>query len=105
MVIGKYISVPYSIAWGALGILFVSFVMPLINKGFRLIDGRIWSIAAVVFSVFIAVDLAVSAVVIYRWCNRGGDPPSNSLEEFIDKNYTDEYMQSRFVEWVINEPQ
>ena len=78
--------------------------MPLINKAFRKIDGRVWQITGIVFTVFMVIDLIVSAVVIYRWCNRPLSPtPSNSIEEFIDNNYSDEYMQDRFVEWVINE--
>ena len=67
LTIAKYISVPFSIAWGVLGILFIKLLLPPITKLFMHMNGKGWLIAGWILTVFMIVNLVVSMYAFYRW--------------------------------------
>ena len=67
LTIAKYISIPFSLAWGILGILFIKFLLPLITKLFMKMNGNGWTIAGWIITAFMIVNLVVSMYAFYRW--------------------------------------
>lgn len=103
MPIGKYLCVPFMLAWGILGVLFMKTVMPVLNKCFEYTNSRILQYGTVILTVFMCVNLALSVVTFTRWGIRAkSHQPKTKIGEFIDKVYPDDYLQSRFVEWKMN---
>lgn len=100
LVIGKYISIPFTIMWGLLGMVFIYLLYPLLKKLLDKIHGRAWDIICRAVCVFMCVNLVVSAFVLVRWGQRKAEPvASNRVEQFIDDHYSSDYLQDRFVEW------
>lgn len=99
--IGRYISIPFTIAWGILGVLFVQFCVPFLQKKFLYkMKGRFWQPVIIVATVLMIINSAISLTVLARWGERSIDAtPSNFIEKFVDKHYPSEELQSRFVEW------
>lgn len=99
MNINGFICLKMTVIWGILGVLFGTLV-PKIDALFEKMQGMGWKIACSVLSVFMAVNLAFTAVCIVRWSHRHeGIRPSGSVIEKIDKKYNDEMMAERFCEW------
>lgn len=89
-----------ALAWGVLGIAFEKFAVPQIDKIALKMNGRGWRTTCACFSVFMAINLSVTAVCIVRWAERNrAIQADNSFEQYIDEKYNDEYMASRFCEW------
>lgn len=89
-----------TVAWGVLGVLFSKYALPHIEKVFSLTD-TLWRKAlCVALSVFMAVNLSLTAVCIVRWAERHiGIEPTTQFEMFIDGKYNDDLMSKRFCEW------
>ncbi|MGN1195797.1 MAG: putative ABC transporter permease [Acutalibacteraceae bacterium] len=99
MNIKGYISVGMTLVWGILGLAF-SYAVPFLEKIFDKIQSKPWNIACAVLSIFLVVDIAVSAACFIRWSKRHeGILPSNTLERIIDDTYNDSFMKKRFCEW------
>ncbi len=94
-----HISLQMTFAWGALGSAF-SYAVPYIEKVFSKMNHRFWKVACILLTVFMVIDLSLTAVSIVRWKNRHfGNPPRNAIERVIDKKYNDEFMEKKFCEW------
>ena len=85
LTIAKYISVPFSLAWGILGILFIKFLLPPITKLFMKMNGKGWTIAGWIITVFMVVNLAVSMYAFYRWGAREIVHTKKQYEEILKK--------------------
>ncbi len=92
------ISMEMSVMWGILGTLFIKILIPRINFVLDKINGNIYNNSIVaVFSVFMAVNLAVTGAALVRWKKRSeGDVAENVVEKFIDTKWDDERMQKTF---------
>lgn len=94
------VSLKMTVMWGVLGIVFSYFLIPLINKIFVRMQGKLWHAACVCMSVFMAVNLIFTAMCLVRWKNRQeGMPPQNYMERMIDETYDNHKMERRFCEW------
>lgn len=94
-----YVSLSMSVLWGILGVGF-SYIVPLIENAFSKMKSGFWKKACRVMSVFLAFDVAVTAVCLVRWSERyHGKEPSNRIEMMVDRKYNDEMMQKRYCEW------
>ncbi len=86
--------------WGAAGLLFARFAVPALQRLFCKIQGKAWKGVCVVLSVFMAVNIAATAVCMVRWSARHqGVAPATQIGELADTYYGDEFMEQRFVEW------
>lgn len=89
-----------TLLWGVAGLLFARLCMPACQKLFQKMRGRGWKIACAVLSVFMVVNLAVTATAMVRWSARHKNiAPSSSVERLIDRRFDDAFMQNRFMEW------
>ena len=83
----------YSVFWGVLGVAWVRLVMPLTDKLFALIPGRIAAVLVWAFVVFFVLDCFVSATAAFRMNQReAGQAPRNRYEQYLDVHFTDERM-------------
>ena len=85
LVIAKYISVPFSLAWGVLGILFIKFILPLLEKLFMKMNGKGWVIAAWIVTAFMIVNFILSMYSFYRWGYRETCYTEKQYKEFVVK--------------------
>lgn len=88
-----------TVIWGFLGIVFSKYAIPFLEKIFAVMTGHGWDIACICMSVFMAVNLIITAAVIIRWAGRHyGIAPTSSIEMFIDRIYNDSVMEKRFLD-------
>ncbi|MCM1006595.1 MAG: putative ABC transporter permease [Ruminococcus flavefaciens] len=89
-----------TIAWGILGILFSTFALGSLEKVFDKMTSKTWKILCACLSVFMAINLLLTALAIARWSGRHYRiEPQNWIETKIDTIYPDTVMKERFVEW------
>ena len=86
LTIAKYISVPFSLAWGVLGILFIKFLLPLITKLFMKMNGNGWAIAGWIITVFMIVNFTVSMYAFYRWGARENVYTEGHYNDLVQDN-------------------
>lgn len=89
----------FGVMWGALGLVWVRIIMPLIKQifdriNFKNIFVRIISIALV---IFMSVDIVVTVLALHREGERTQDiPPASVIDVWLDDYFPDEWMQQRF---------
>lgn len=95
--IGGRISLQMTLIWGVLGVLFARFVFPHLAQVFVYAKRMPMRILCVFLSVFMALNLIVTAAAIFRWRERQEAlPPSNVAEAFLDTAFDDRRMESVF---------
>ena len=87
-----------TLIWGILGITFVRFVFPSLVRLLGKMEGGFWRIGCVALSVFMAVNLLLSAAAVMRWKDRltDGAPASNAFEQFLDETYDNDTMEKNY---------
>ena len=95
------ISLPITLMWGALGVLFAKLLLPVLKKVFPHLNTRGWDVSCAVLSVFLAIDMLVSLVLLFRWGWGWTGHSEHAVFQAIDRYYTADFMQSRFIEWVL----
>lgn len=82
------------LCWGVLGVVFIKGIYPKLSALIERIPHRIGVILSWVIAVFLALNLALSAVAVGRWVGRQYDQPAkNGLDLFLDKQFPDETME------------
>ena len=73
-------------------------IFPLLTRLFAKMQGKGWRTASTVLTVFMAVDLAVTAAAVARWRSRitDGSPSDSKVIQFLDTAYDDETMSRLF---------
>ena len=93
------ICLTFALGWGLAGLVFCLF-FDKIDRGLSKLQGKKWKITCLALSVFMAVNLSLTAVTIYRWSERHYDvAASTKIGTIIDEYAPDDWMQQRFVEW------
>lgn len=91
------ISLRMSLIWGILGIVFARFIFPVLTRILEKIQGKGWKIACIAVTVFMAVNLLVTAAAILRWGDRQKDlPASGPVGQYFDRTYDNERMNQLF---------
>ena len=95
--LSKWVALPFLFAWGGLGLLWDRMIMP----GLMPVLGGPTTKKRVVFvgliGVFLVLDIAVTIVCFGRMAERDANiPPSNPIEEWVDKSYSDDFVARRF---------
>ncbi len=95
--IGGRTSLKYGICWGLLGLIFIKWIFPFLDKYLERIRGKAAFVFTWVFILFMSVDLIFSAATVSRWSERlQGIPSVGSLEQYMDEHYDNDKMESRF---------
>ena len=92
------VSLQMTLIWGILGITFVRFAFPSLVRLLGKMEGGFWRIGCVALSVFMAVNLLLSAAAVMRWKDRltDGAPASNAFEQFLDETYDNDTMEKNY---------
>lgn len=85
----------YSVFWGLLGIMWVKFILPLVDKITAFIPLNLSKALVLTFIVFFVFDAGLSAAAAFRMNERQeGTPPSNKIDIFLDEHFDDARMKS-----------
>ena len=89
----------FALGWGLAGFVFC-LLFDRIDRGLSKLNNKKWKIACIVLSVFMAVNMSLTAVSIVRWSERHyGVASETKIGAFFDNSTPDDWMQERFVEW------
>ena len=93
------ICLTFALGWGIAGFVFCLF-FEKIDKALSKLQSKKWNIACLVLSVFMVINLSLTAVTIFRWSERHYEVAANTkIGTIIDEFAPDDWMQERFVEW------
>lgn len=86
-------SLYYAIIWGVLGIAWAKFIYPFVSMLIEKLPKKMGKILTIVLCVFMVYNCAVSCLAQWRYNERqDGVPATNIIEKFLDKQFTDEYL-------------
>ena len=92
--VGGRTNLMYSVFWGILGLVWVKDLYPVVSRRIERTPKKLGRALTVFFTVFMAVDMAVSAGAVYRKYERvDGVPATNSVQEFFDRTFPDEVLK------------
>ena len=91
-------SITYCILWGILGIIFVKFIYPYIEKLFNKMNMTVITKFVTAFAVvFMVFNISISSLAARRQYERREHiAPQNDIDEFLDEHYPDEFMNKVF---------
>lgn len=94
------ISLKMAIVWGLLGLGFNLFLLEPLKTILSYMTGLWWTIAGIALTVFMIVNLLLTAVCIICWANRHRKKAATGkLSKWIGKHYPDNKMQKKFFYW------
>lgn len=83
--------------WGFAGLLYVSFIEPILPKIDEIIKNNKIKVMASTIAVFMAFNITISSLAAIRQNERINNiPPQNSMDIFLDNAYPDEFMDEVF---------
>lgn len=86
-------SLLHCIYWGLAGVLYITYISPLIERIDKLMYQRRVKILTSFVMLFMIFNISISCIAGIRQKERMNNiPPSNEFEEFIDTQYNDDYM-------------
>ncbi len=89
----------HCLVWGSLGVAWVKIGLQICQRIFDRIDqqGIAYRVCTAAMSVFIALNIVMTCVVLLRAEARTeGIPPQNDLEQFCDAAYPTDMLQKKF---------
>lgn len=90
-------TVPYMLFWGILGVVFVKFLYPLINRLLRKISKKIYNGLSIGLIVLVFWDLLITWSALGRKeFRQRGMGPFTPLGRVYDVYFDDEYIKSKF---------
>ncbi len=95
--LGGRTNLMYSFFWGVLGLVWVKDLYPVLSNTVQRIPKRIGRPLTAAVSVFMAIDILLSAGAVYRQSERvQGIPAENAVQQFFDTCFPDAYLQVIF---------
>lgn len=86
-------SLLHCLYWGTGGVLYAKFVIPIIEKFRNNFYENNKRIITIIMSIFIFIDISLSFIAANRQTERRNNIlPKNRVDVFLDKYYSDEYM-------------
>ena len=83
--------------WGLLGLIWARVVMPRLLYQIGMPTSRRQAVFVTLVAVYLVADIAMTLVCFNRKAERdAGVPPSNAFEQWVDTNYSDEFIAGRF---------
>ena len=90
-------TIPFALFWGLLTIIIVKFVYPFLSNGIEKIPYKFGTFLTIIFAVLLSVDMVLTGAVLLRQGARNdGKEPYTVVGQWIDKVYTDEYLEEIF---------
>ena len=83
--------------WGLLGLVWARAVMPRLLYQIGMPTTRRQAVLVTLVAVYLVADIAMTLVCFDRKSERdAGIPPSNAFDQWVDTNYSDEFIAGRF---------
>ena len=83
--------------WGLLGLTWSRAVMPRLLYQIGMPTTRRQAVFVTLVAVYLVADIAMTLVCFDRKTERdAGVPPANAFEQWVDTNYSDEFIAARF---------
>lgn len=90
-------SLLHCIYWGIGGILYVTYIEPLIEKMREKINKNSIRIITIILAIFMIFDITISWMAAERQIERKSNvEPENKMDVFFDEYYPDEYLDKIF---------
>lgn len=90
-------SLLHCIYWGIGGILYVTYIEPLIEKMREKINKNSIRIITIILAIFMIFDITISWMAAERQIERKSNvEPENKIDVFFDEYYPDEYIDKIF---------
>ncbi len=87
------ITLLYSIFWGILGVLWLKYIYPRFQELILNLPNNMTKALTYILLVFMVFNVFISFLAAYRRNERYyGIHASNSFEQYLDKNYPDDYI-------------
>lgn len=95
--ITQWVAWRFLVMWGVLGLVWCRSVMPRLLYQIGMPTARRQVIFVALVATYLVADIAMTLVCFDRKAERdAGVPPSNPFEEWVDTNYSDEFIAGRF---------
>lgn len=95
--LGGRVSLQMSLLWGVLGVAFIHLLYSPLTRLLAGMQGKGWQAACLVLSVYMAVNLAVSAAAILRWrARQDAAAPASAAAQWLDETFDDDWMRQRY---------
>ena len=95
--ITQWVAWRFLVAWGVLGLVWCRAVMPRLLYQIGMPTTRRQAVFVTLVAVYLVADVAMTLACFDRKAERdAGEPPSNAFEQWVDTNYNDEFISSRF---------
>lgn len=83
--------------WGLLGIVWTRVIMPKLLYQIGMPTSRRQVLFVTLVAVYLVADIGMTLVCFNRKTARdAGVPPANAFEQWVDTNYTDDFIAGRF---------
>ncbi len=93
------------IAWGLLGVIYMTYIYPRMTSLIDLIPKPPKRFFTWVIIVFLAANLLISALAVNRWSERiSGIPAQNNTEQWLDGVYTDNMLKEIYPNMHFTQP-
>ena len=93
-ILDKRTSIIYCIFWGILGIAWIKYIYPLLEKYIEKIQNKIGKILTFILTVFLIFDILLSSAAVYRQKERRNNIPANNIiREYLDNKYNNEVLK------------
>ncbi len=90
-------TIPYMLFWGILGIVFVKFVYPLINKVLKLLQRHFYRTLTITLFVLVFWDIVITwSALGRRELRQKGIEPYTVVGRFYDEYFDDDYIKKKF---------
>ncbi len=101
--ITKWVAIPFLFFWGLLGYAWYKLIMPNILYLLGVPTTRRKAIFVALLSIYLIADIFMTIMCFDRRAERDeGIPPANAFEQWIDENFSNEFMAQRFQNMVID---
>ena len=95
--IGGRTSLKYMIVWGVLALLVMRIVYPFLSNLIEKMPVKTGNILTAILIVFMVANIIISVTACLRQSERAkGMEPSNKVEVFLDKHYSDKRLNTIF---------
>lgn len=92
--LGGRINLLYCFFWGIAAVVWLKILYPILSSWIEKLPVRTGTVLTRVMVVFMTVNMAISALALYRYDTRREQPEAqNGLERFLDTHFDDARME------------
>lgn len=102
--ITQWIAWRFLFAWGVIGLVWCRVVMPEVIYRIGEPTNRLQVVVVSLLTAFLILDMLMTVFCFYRKAQRdAGILPANSVEAYVDRHFSDEFIENRFQNLVVGE--